>query len=121
MKSRFIVLVVAVSTLFLLTSCATYRPISQPSGSGLSLKMDRADYTIMGVGEGAACNSFLFNIPIGGENTYKKAVSKALSSKGGDLLIQTSADETITYFPSIHLPIYQRICVTVTGLVVRFK
>ena len=76
MKSRFIVLVVAVSTLFLLTSCATYQPISQPSGSGLSLKMDRADYTIMGMGEGTACNSFLFNIPIGGENTLRRQSQK---------------------------------------------
>jgi hypothetical protein len=98
-----------------------YQPITQPSGSGLSLRMDKGDYTILGVGEGSACSSFFLGIPLGGENTYKKAVEKAVSSKGGDLLIQASADETLTYFPATFLSIYQQRCITVTGLVVRLK
>jgi hypothetical protein len=83
--------------------------------------MDRSDYTILGLGEGTACNDFLLGLPIGGENTYKKAVAKAISSKGGDLLIQASADETIRYFPAPFFCLYIKRCITVTGLVVKFK
>ncbi|MBI5050409.1 MAG: hypothetical protein HZC11_05970, partial [Nitrospirae bacterium] len=92
-----------------------------PSGASLQLDMDKSSYTILGATEGTACADFILGIPVGGQNTYKNAVDKALQAKGGDLLIRSSADASATFFPSIFLAIYQQNCITVKGLAVKLK
>lgn len=118
---RLIVLGLALSALFLLASCTMYMPMTQPSGSHLQLDMNKTDYTVLGVGEGTACASNFLGLPLGGKNTYQAAVNKAVGSKGGDLLIQSSADASMTFFPSTLWPLWQESCVTVQGLVIKLK
>lgn len=118
---KIYLLAVVVSMLFLVTSCAMYRPVNQPSGASLHLDLDKNSYTILGATEGTACADFFLGLPIGGQNTYKSAVDKALQAKGGDLIIQSSADEAITFFPSTFFAIYQQSCVTIRGLAVKLK
>lgn len=118
---RLIVLGLAFSALFLLASCSVYMPMTQPSSSQLQLDMNKTDYTVLGVGGGTACASNFLGLPIGGKNTYQEAVNKAVGSKGGDLLIQTSADYNMTFFPSTFFAIWQESCVTVQGLVIKLK
>ena len=121
MKLRFITITGVIGMLFFLVSCVSYLPISQPSGAALTLKMDRSDYTVMGVGEGSATVKYFLGIPIEGEDTYKKAVEEAVKSRGGDLLIQASADLYTTGFPFRFIPIYEEQTITVTGVVVKLK
>ncbi len=105
----------------LLSGCTAYSPISQPSGSSFQLQLSTSDYTILGQGSGEACMSHILNIPTGGKNTYQEAVSKAVGSKGGDLLIQSSSDTVETFFPSTLFSVWGERCITVTGSVVKLK
>jgi hypothetical protein len=114
----FTLLVVA---LLFTSSCISHTILTQPSGSFLNLELKHEDYTILGVGEGQACKKALFGlIPLGGEKTYREAVRRAVAEKGGDILIQTSADQMSTLFLPI-LPIYYESCIFVEGIVIKFK
>lgn len=104
-----------------LSGCTMYSPVSQPSGSAFHLELSRSDYKILGQGSGEACMSHIFNIPTGGKNTYQEAVAKAVGSKGGDLLIQSSSDTVETFFPSTMVSFWGERCITVTGTVVKLK
>lgn len=121
MNAKRIGMVGVVSVLLMmLTSCSLYTPLSQPSGSVLQLKMERQDYTVMGVGSGTSCSNFFFGFP-SGEDTYKEAVNQAVQSRNGDLLIQTSADLEQNYFPLPFFYFWSQSCVTVQGLVVKLN
>jgi len=94
-----------------------YRPVNQPSGSLLKLDVSKADYELLGSGSGEACADFLLGLPVSGQNTYQKAVSRAVASKGGDILIQTSSDLKLTGIPIL----YEQHCISVEGVVVKLK
>ncbi len=117
---RISVLIALSGLLMMLSSCSLYTPLSQPSSSALQLKMDKQDYTLLGVGMGTACSNFFFGFP-SGEQTYQKAVNQAVQSRNGDLLIQTSADLEQNYFPLPFFYFWSQSCVTVQGLVVKLN
>ena len=108
-----------------LTSCTYYQPVSNPSGTLLQAVLPAEKFTILGTASGEACGRFIFGFPLatatGEKNTYQAAVRKAIHSKNGDHFIQTTADFAYTGFPLPQYAIYQDVCVTVEGLVLKLK
>lgn len=119
-RKRMAVAMLISIALLMLSACSLYRPLSQPSSSTLQLRMDKQDYTILGTGSGISCSNSFFGFP-SGENTYKEAVTKALQSRNGDLLIQSSADLEQNYFPLPFFYFWSQSCITVQGLVVKLN
>lgn len=109
----------------MLAACSMYQPVSNQSGTILQATLPPDRFSIIGTGEGTSCASFFLGIPTGAvtgeKNTYQSAVRKAIHSKNGDHFIQSTADMTFTYFPSLWFPFYQEVCTTVEGLVVKLK
>lgn len=104
-----------------LASCTYYLPRTNSSGSLLQASLPPEKYTIMGAAEGTSCASFILQLPIiGTKNTFQAAVNNAIRSKGGDLFIQATSDESFFFFPH---PVYgySERCVTVQGLVIKLK
>lgn len=109
-----------------LSACTYQLPISNPSGTTLQAILPADKYTIMGTSSGEACGRFVLGFPLatatGEKSTYQAAVRKAILAKNGDHFIQSTSDFQLTTF--IHpqyLPIYNELCVTVEGLVIKFK
>ncbi len=101
----------------LLSSCVTYYPIKQASGSSLNLQLSEDQYKILGVGRGSACSSRWFGfLGSNDEFAFEVATDRAISTrKGGNHLIQTTTDArtyTVLFF-------YAEVCVIVRGLVVK--
>lgn len=108
-----------------LTACSYYQPVSNPSGTLLQAVLPAEKYTIIGTATGESCARFLFGFPLatatGEKNSYQAAVRKAIQSRNGDHFIQATADFAYTGFPLPQYAIYQDVCVTVEGLVIKFK
>ena len=120
---RTLLLVIAAT--MSLTACSYYQPVSNPSGTLLQAVLPAEKYTIIGTATGESCGRFLFGFPLatatGEKNTYQAAVRKAIASKNGDHFIQTTSDFSYTGFPLPQYAIYQDVCVTVEGLVIKLK
>lgn len=114
-------LLIFISILFLLASCAIKYPVSQPSGSQLQLAMPKDSYTILGTAEATGCDDFLIGIPLGGNFSFKDTIDMAVKAKGGDLFVQTSTDRKSVGFPSYLFGIWKQECITVQGIIVKFK
>jgi hypothetical protein len=109
----------------LLSSCVSYYPVSNPSGTLLQAVLPADQYKILGTGSGEACGRYLFGFPLaaatGEKNTYQAAVHRAIESKKGNHFIQTTADFSYTGFPlPPYFAIYQEVCVIVEGLVIQY-
>ncbi len=109
-----------------LSACTYQLPISNPSGTTLQAILPADKYTIMGTASGEACARFILGFPLatatGEKSTYQAAVRKAILAKNGDHFIQSTSDFQLTTF--IHpqyLPLYNELCVTVEGLVIKLK
>lgn len=110
-----------------LVGCASYNPIAQASGSVLLAQLPESKYTILGPAEGQACGHYVLPIRLfgvtgifvgGRSNTYQAAVKEALASRpGAQHLLQATSDFSAHGVPLI----YERVCVTTTGLAVTFK
>ncbi|CAI2716940.1 DUF6567 family protein [Nitrospina watsonii] len=117
-KGKF--LIVAVMMVFM-ASCTTYHPHSGSTGSGANITLAKGEYTVLGVGTGTSCADFIIGIPTSGENTFQQAVNKAVASKQGDLLVQSSADVKLNYFPTTFFSLWNQSCVTVQGMVIKLN
>lgn len=105
--------------LTVLTSCAVYQPRTNNTGGTIQAILPPERYTIAGSAEGTSCASFLFGIPVAGKNTYQDAIRNAIKAKQGDYFLQSSADEYDWFFLIPQL--YHERCMTVEGLVIKFK
>jgi hypothetical protein len=109
-----------------LSSCVLNLPVGGNSGTTLMATLPAEKYTILGTGSGEACSRYVFGFPLatatGEKGTYQAAVRKAIQSKNGDYFIQATSDFQYTGFPNAYyVPFYQELCVTVEGLVIKFK
>jgi len=109
-----------------LSACTYQLPVSNPSGTLLQAVLPPEKYTIQGTSSAEACARFVLGFPLatatGEKSTYQAAVRKAILAKNGDHFIQSTADFQWTSF--VHpqyMPIYNELCVTVEGLVIKFK
>jgi hypothetical protein len=109
-----------------LAGCASYQPLSQPSGSILLAQLPESRYHILGPVEGEACGHYilplrllgLMGIGVSGANTYQDAVKDALAKRpGAEHLLQATTDLSAHGVPLI----YERICVMTRGLAVSFE
>lgn len=110
-----------VSFAILLNACTGYQPIWTHSGSSLRAELPYDKYTIMGTGTGTSCQKYFLGFNLDGSEeggTYRKAVRLAIKEKGGDHLINATSDISRTF---IIIFLYHEECVTVEGLVIKFK
>lgn len=117
-RSTLVLLAVAV---FSLSACTEYVPYMSNSGTMLSPQLPPDKYQILGNAEATACASYIFGFPTGGSNLNQTAVNNAVKSKNGDFFVQSTADIRLNYFPSTLFALYLERCVTVQGLVLKFK
>ena len=109
-----------------LSACTYNIPVSNPSGTMLQAVLPAENYKILGTASGEACGRYVLGFPLatatGEKHTYQAAVRKAIQSKNGDHLIQSTADFQYISFPTHWFPfIYEEACVQVEGLVIKFK
>ena len=114
-------MVLVVLSIFV-SSCTTYLPLVNASGTVLQAQLPPDKFTILGTSEGTSCSSSFLGFPlVGTKNTYQNAVNNAIRSKNGDHFIQATSDASIFAFPIQYFAIYIEQCITVQGLVVKLK
>lgn len=99
-----------------LTGCTAYIPHSVSMAAPVE-----TDVQNIGSVNGESSAQWFMGMGPTGDNSLKAAVADALSKKGGDALINTTVDRSITAFPHPAWPLFLVVKTRVTGTAVKFK
>ena len=90
-----------------------------PAGNPGSIISEARSYSEIGPVEGEACRYFLLGIIPWGDSTPTAAMDKALSTKGGDAIINASVETSLYGFVPIW-NIFAYTCTKVRGIAIKF-
>ncbi len=114
----FILLVVALCAGC--TSVGTLGVVTRPSGDPGAVLKGTQPYKELGVAQGEACRYFLLGMVPWGDATFSKAVDNALSTTGGDALINVTVTNSLYGFVPLY-NIFAYTCTEVKGIAIKLE
>ena len=110
MKRLYALILVLGLFAVIVSGCTVYRPYQAAPLTTLD------GVKVIGPAEGETCQTYVFGLPVGGEDTIRGAIADALSKTGGDTLINYTVDRK-----KFRAPIVSKECTCVTGTAVKFE
>jgi hypothetical protein len=108
---------------FILAACSSFGTLGIVTKSsadpGSLLRSGRA-FKEIGPAEGEACRYFVLAIIPFGDSAFSTAVDNALSSSGGDALINVSVSSSLYGFIPIY-NVFSFTCTSVRGVAIKFE
>ena len=94
--------------------------VSKPSADNAERLRSGVKFEELGPVEGSSCRHFVLAVIPFGDGSFSKAVEDALSSRGGDALINVTVTNSLYGFIPIY-NVYTFTCTSVSGIAVKYK
>ncbi|ULA61794.1 MAG: hypothetical protein LZF60_380006 [Nitrospira sp.] len=94
--------------------------VTKPSADNAERLRSGVKFEELGQVEGSSCRHFVIAVIPFGDGSFSKAVEAALSSRGGDALINVTVTNSLYGFIPIY-NVYSFTCTTVSGIAVKYK
>lgn len=107
----------------LLTGCSSTGNlgiVTKPSADNAERLRSGVKFEELGPVEGSSCRHFVLAVIPFGDGSFSKAVEDALSSRGGDALINVTVTNSLYGFIPIY-NVYTFTCTSVSGIAVKYK
>ena len=101
------------------TSVGQVGLMTSPTGDAGAIIREARNYEELGHVEGEACRFFALGIIPWGDSTSTEAMDNALSTVGGDALINASVETSLYGFIPIY-NVFSFTCTTVRGIAIKF-
>ena len=116
---RNIILLLTAALLAGCTSVGTLGIVTKSTGDPGAMLRTAQPYKELGPTQGQACRFFLLGVAPWGNATLSTAVDNALSSVGGDALINVTVSNSLYGFVPIY-NIFTYTCTDVNGIAIKF-
>jgi hypothetical protein len=94
--------------------------VTKPSADNAERLRSGVKFEELGPVEGSSCRHFVLAVIPFGDGSFSKAVEDALSSRGGDALINVTVTNSLYGFIPIY-NVYTFTCTSVSGIAVKYK
>ena len=94
--------------------------VTKPSADNAERLRSGVKFEELGPVEGSSCRHFVRAVIPFGDGSFSKAVEDALSSRGGDALINVTVTNSLYGFIPIY-NVYTFTCTSVSGIAVKYK
>ena len=94
--------------------------VTKPSADNAERLRSGVKFEELGPVEGSSCRHFVLAVIPFGDGSFSKAVEDALSSRGGDALINVTVTNSLYGFIPIY-NVYTCTCTSVSGIAVKYK
>ena len=119
MSKKLVVTMVIVIGLSACSSVSHVGVLTRPAGDPGSIISKAQPYSEIGPVEGEACRNFLLGVIPWGDSTIAAAMDQALSTKGGDAIINASVETSLYGFVPIY-NLFAYTCTKVRGIAIKF-
>ncbi|MBK8378652.1 MAG: hypothetical protein IPL14_12095 [Nitrospira sp.] len=113
----------ALMSCVILTGCSSTGNlgiVTKPSADNAERLRSGVKFEELGPVEGSSCRHFVLAVIPFGDGSFSKAVEDALSSRGGDALINVTVTNSLYGFIPIY-NVYTFTCTSVSGIAVKYK